>query len=242
MTSFYNVALLTEIQHVFVPSSNIAERAPDAWLDRLLEHRDYLVQKYKSNVVYGYLGTPYKGPKPMPRETFWPTTHYFLALTAATQHHHIIYTEALPARDAFDQFLTRYSALLWDRDLIAKSAADAEKTVNVASKEKLLWKNFVYTRKKNGKDAVIMHLVRPYPLQKWDLDWKIPATILKDVTVTLDIPSGKKPVLAKAMRPNLPEEKDQIVEQLLQYTVKGNKLTVRVPAFSYYTMLAFEFK
>ena len=242
MTSFYNVALLTEIQHVFVPSSNIAERAPDAWLDRLLEHRDYLVQKYKSNVVYGYIGTPYKGPNPMPRETFWPTTHYFLALTAATQHHHIIYTEALPARDAFDQFMTRYSALLWDRDLIAKSAADAEKTIHVACKEKLLWKNFVYTRKKNGKDAVIMHLVRPYPLQKWDLDWKIPATILKDVKVTMTIPAGKKPVLAKAMRPNLPEENDQIVEHILPFEVKGNKLTVKVPAFSYYTMLVMEYK
>lgn len=242
MTSFYNIALLAEIQHVFVPSSNLAERNPDAWLNRLLEHRDYLVQKYKSTVVYGYIATPYKGPKPMPRNAYWPTTHYFLALTAATQHHHIIYSHAMPARDAFDQFMTRYSALLWSKDIIVKPAKAAEKMISVASKEKLLWKDFVYTRKQDNKEAVIMHLVRPYPLKKWDLEWNIPATILKDVKVTMTIPAGKKPVFAKAMRPNLPEEKDQIVEHILPMTVNGNKVTVSIPAFSYYTMLAMEYK
>lgn len=242
MTAYKNIALLSEIQHVFVPSSNIPGRNPDLWMEHLIEQRDFLIQKYKSTVVFGYIGTPYKGPKPMPRNAYWPTLHYFLALAVATQHHHIIYSHPMPARDAFDQFMTRYSGLLWDRDLIVKSAADAQKTVKVNSKAKLHWKNFVYTRKQGNKDAVIMHLVRPYPLEKWDLEWKIPATILKDVTVTVDIPAGKKPVFAKAMRPNLPEEKDQIVEHILPVTVKGNKATVKVPAFSYYTMLAFEFK
>ena len=178
----------------------------------------------------------------MPRNTYWPTLSYFLATIAATQHHHIIYTEALPVRDAFDQFVTRYSCFIWDQELVAYAKADAKKNFKVESPKPLLWEDFVYNRKYADSEITVMHLVRPYPLQKWDLDWKIPATILKDVTVTLDIPAGKKPVLAKAMRPNLPEEKDQIVEHILPYTVKGNKLTVKVPAFSYYTMLVMEYK
>lgn len=242
MTSYNNIMLLSEIQHLFSPRAEDDTRYPPKWLNICLERRDYLVQKYKSSVVVGYLGTPYRGPKPMPRNAYWPTLTYFLAYLTATQHHHIIYTEAMPARDAFDQFVTRYSAFLWDKELVALSKDQAKKDFKVETPKELLWENFVYNRKYADSEITLMHLVRPYPLKKWDLEWDIPATMLKNVKVTFPIPAGKKPVLVKAMRPNLPEEKDEVVEKILPVVVKNGKVEVTVPDFSYYSMVAVQFK
>ncbi|MBQ9770292.1 MAG: hypothetical protein IJW23_00560 [Lentisphaeria bacterium] len=242
MTSYSNIMLLSEVQHVFAPRHEIDARYPDKWIRDCLERRDYLVQKYKSSVVVGYLGTPYRGAKPMPRNTYWPTLSYFLATIAATQHHHIIYTEALPVRDAFDQFVTRYSCFIWDKELVAYAKADAKKNFKVESPKPLLWEDFVYNRKYADSEITVMHLVRPYPLKKWDLDWEIPATMLNNVKVTYPIPAGKKPVMAKAMRPNLPDEADQVVEKILPMTVRDGKVEVTVPAFSYYSMVAIKFQ
>ena len=245
MTAAYNSAFLAEIQHIFMENKDIPERDPAVWRSILLERRDYLIQKYHANVVFGYIYIPGSSQvSRTPKEYAWPTVNYFQALTAATQHHHILYGAApgIPAVQPFDQFMTRYSGLIWDKDLVAMPGADAEKNIRISSSHALDWKDFVYTRKDADSQIIVIHLVRPYPLKKWDLNWNIPASVLKNVQVEIAVPAGKAPLLVKAMRPYLPNEKPEIMEQKIPFEVENGKVTFRIPSFSYYTMLAVKFR
>lgn len=244
LAGVYNSICLSEVQHLFNENSTIPQREYDYWLKQLLSQRDYTIQKYKGSVVFGYINVPCKlDIASEPEDLYWPTINYFQALTVATQHHHILYCmpPGLASMQPFDQFATRYGGLFWDRDVISMPADQAEKTVRIDSKANLFWKDFVYTRKYDDSEAMIIHLVRPYPLKKWDLKWKIPATVLKDVKATIKIPAGKKPVLVKAMRPYDFKEKKEVVEQLVDFKVNGSELTCTIPDFSYYNMLVVKY-
>lgn len=245
ISSAPNSAFLAEVQAVFLENRDIPERYPENWRSALLERRDYLIQKYKANVVFGYISIPSnRDISKVPEEFSWPTVNYFQALTVATQHHHILYGSApgIPAMQPFDQFMTRYSGLIWDKEVIAVPKAEAEKTVRIDSSKELDWKDFVYTRKYDDSEALIVHIVRPYPLKKWDLKWDVPATVLNDVKAEIAIPAGKTPVAVKAMRPYLPKEKKEIVEKELPFKFENGKVSFSVPDFSYYTMLAVKFR
>ena len=245
LTSVYNSMFLSEIQHSFNDKSDIKERNPVYWMNHMLEQRDYIVQKYKGNIIFGYICIDVDPDiATLPRNLYWTTLSYFHALTLATQHHHTILClpPGIQAMQPYDQFMTRYSGLLWDKELIALPKDQAKKTVQVRSKAKLLYEDFVYTRKYDDSDAVIIHFVRPYPLEKWDLNWTVPPTTLRDVQVTVAIPEGKKPVLVKAMRPYDVHEKDEVVEQLVKFEVKDGKVVCTLPAFAYYNMLVVKYQ
>ena len=245
LTSVYNSMFLSEIQHSFNEKSLIKERNVNFWMKHMLEQRDYIVQKYKGSIIFGYICIDVDPDlSKLPRDLYWITLSYFHALTLATQHHHAILCIApgIEAMQPFDQFMTRYSGLLWDKELIALSPKQAEETVKVDSKAKLLYKDFVYTRKYDDSDAMIIHFVRPYPLEKWDLKWTVPPSTLSDVKVSITIPEGKTPVLVKAMRPYDVHEKDEVVEQIVSFNVEGNQLTCTLPPFAYYNMLAVKFQ
>jgi len=245
LTSVYNSMFLSEIQHSFNPRSGIKERNPVVWMNHMLEQRDYIVQKYKGNIIFGYICIDTDPDVAnLPRDLYWITLSYFHALTLATQHHHAIL--AIPpgfaALQPYDQFMTRYSGLLWDKELVALPADQAKKTVSIKSKSKLLYENFVYSRKYKDSEALVTHFVRPYPLETWDLNWNVTPPALKDVEVTIDIPAGKKPVLVKAMRPYDVHEKDEVVEQIVRFNINGNKLTCVLPEFRYYNMLVVKYQ
>lgn len=246
LTEPHNSMFLAEIQHVFDERSNINGRYPKGWLQQLLEQRDYLIQKYKANVVFGYIAVPsIPDISNIPENKwFWPTINYFQSLTVATQHHHILYCHApgLPSMQPFDQFMTRYSALLWDRELRVIPVSEVEKMIKVTSKDQLLYKDFVYHRNYENSQALIVHFVRPYPLEKWDLHWNVHPTLLSDVQVEFTLPPGKEPVIVKAMRPYLPNEKEEIIEHIVPFTLKKSKLSVVLPPFSYYSMVVVELK
>ena len=65
---------------------------------------------------------------------------------------------------------------------------------------------------------------------------------MKNVQVEIAVPAGKAPLLVKAMRPYLPNEKPEIMEQKIPFKVENGKVTFRIPSFSYYTMLAVKFR
>ncbi len=104
----------------------------------------------------------------------------------------------------------------------------------------LMYRDFVYQRPNpevsGGKDFVI-HFVRRYPLEKWDLNWSVQPKILKDLPVNFTVPQGMKVVSVKTMRPYLPKEKTQIVENNVSISTNSGIVRFQLPDFSYYLML-----
>ena len=140
----------------------------------------------------------------------------------------------------FDQFMTRYSALLWGRDVKTVPADATKALVTVAgdSEKDVLYRDFTYVR--DGQDGArdyIVHLVRKYPLKKWDLNWSVQPKALGNLPVRFTVPAGMKAKSVKVMRPYLPDEKPEIVEGRIDFAAEGDSLSFTLPDMVYYLMV-----
>jgi hypothetical protein len=213
---------------------------PGEYLESLTENRDYIVQKYGGNVVIGYNwfnAVPIE--EPGPSKWGWPTVNYFGAQLIATQTHH-----AGGWRPSFRpsvQFMTRYSSLLWARDLKVVPVAEAEKLLRVTGGDDVWWQRLVYRRQTDQGFDLLVHLVRKPPYQKWDLLWldePVPLTGLK-----LSVDCGQAEVTKVfAFRPYYFEEDQQPVETVVAATVTGQAATITVPPFRYHTLVIFRLR
>ena len=242
LTSYGNTMFLSEVQCCFREKADQPDREPEHWCAKLLEQRDYMIQQYGGSVVFGYLCLP-DIKEPGDSNWFWPTLSHFHALTLATQHHHIVLggtTDGYPSMQPFDQFMTRYSALLWGRDVKTVPADATKGLVTVAgdSEKDVLYRDFTYVRdgQDGGRDCIV-HLVRKYPLKKWDLNWSVQPKTLGGLPVRFTVPAGMKAKGVKVMRPYLPDEKPEIVESRIEFAVEGDSLTFTLPDLVYYLMV-----
>ena len=238
ITGWKNTMFLWELQGTLKKGRSL-DCYPDLFLTQLLKNRDYIVQKYGSAAIVGYILMPVDDKDPGPTNFAWPTINYFMAVLTASQHH--ITSWARPSFDPALQFMTRYSRFLWARDIKAVPVDEMEKTMELKTPENLWWKQLVYERKtENGRDLII-HLVRIPPTEKWDLDLAEEPKPLEGAELTVDIGSAEL-ATAHAMRPYYFEEEQQPVEKVLEPTIKDGKATVEIPPFRYHSMVVIRLK
>ena len=238
MTGWKNTSFLFELQHAFLGGAGF-DRFPAKLLTRLLENRDYLVQKYGANVITGYITIPIDLKEPGPSKWGWPTINWFMAMITATQHRLVSW--GMPSFEPSFQFKTRYSRFLWARDIRAVPVDEVERTVQITSPEKIWWNRLVYKRKtKDGYDLIV-HLVRIPPTERWDINWRDEPPPLEGVKITVDLGSGALQDVQSA-RPYHFEEEQQPVQKIIQAVSVGNKIIAEVPPFRYYTMVVFRVK
>jgi hypothetical protein len=204
----------------------------------LADNRDHMMQKYGANMVVAYL-FPWQEDvnNPGANRWGWPTLNYFGAQFIATQHH--FGGGFVPSMRPWLQFMTRYSRYLWAPDV--KIVPEADKIVRVSSPEEISWKRMVYKLKTAYGYDLIVHLVRMPPTKKWDIEWLDEPKLLAKVAVTLDIgPSALWD--AWALRPYDFEEDQQPVQTVLDASVEAGRVSAKVPAFRYHTMVVFRVK
>ncbi|MHB9036700.1 MAG: hypothetical protein ACYC64_08535 [Armatimonadota bacterium] len=226
-TDWNNVMLLSEMQHLI--------SSPKKMLDMLVGNRDKFVQKHGANMIYGYLDFQTPSDAPGPTQWGWATVNSFLAQLIATQTH--LASWSLPSVRPSIQFMTRYSSLIWARDIRAIPVLEAEKILSVSDGDKLWWRQLAYRRNTaNGYDLIV-HLVR-IPQTQWDIKQVEQPEPLTNVKVAVNIGQG---VLedVHAMRPYDIREEPQPVKHILDASVNAGSAVVNVPGFRYHIMLVF---
>lgn len=243
LTSWKNTIFLFEVSHCFSVNHEGFMRYPDQWMKSLIESRDYMIQHLGGGVVFGYILVP-KPPANDESNGYWPTLSYFHALTLATQHHHILYgpdETGLPSQQPFDQFATRYSALLWGRDIKTVPADKADVRIGTG-KENIFYRDFIYSRDTEKGTDRIVHIARKYPLAKWDLSWSVQPPPLKNLSFSMPVPEGMKPVRVKCMRPYLSGEPTRIVEDFPEFKTENGRVSFELPPVYYYHMVTVSFE
>ena len=126
----------------------------------------------------------------------YPVDHLYLNIfTYAGRSHPYadqFCSENLPLGN-YAQFMTRYSALLWDIERV-KALAEPEKKVKVTSASPVWWKNYACVRQApDGNRQYIIHLINP-PVQERiysDPTNKVPLP-QSNVVVSLNLDKGEK--------------------------------------------------
>ena len=235
---YKNVMILDERHGCFGPGDGVV-RYPDKLLASLLEQRDFIVQKYGGNTIFGYDNPRLKAEEPGPSKWGWPAVNYLMAQLTATQHHYV--GAFYPSYRPQIQFQTRHSRFIWAPDIKAVPVEDVEKIVQLETPEKIWWKRLVYKRKTDDGCDLIIHLVRIPPTEKFDINWVDEPAPLEGVKISADIVAGRLQT-AQACRPYYFEEEQQVVQKVLDAKVEGGKATVEIPPFRYHTMVVLRLK
>jgi len=233
------------------------------WYDWYAEQPGYgeVVQKYSSPVNSGWLWNMEVLDGLTPEEAkaargAWVAANHMGAIFLAFNLHPCWNTTY--ASRPFAQFMTRYSALLWDTGI---KRIEAEKTFRVKSTRELWWKKSAYVKDtykeivypvlnspdfakaSSGETLYLLHLLNTPTTEK--PVWKIPddPPAASDVEVDFRAPAGEAVEKAWALRPY---QWDETERSPVQVELEMEKITggvkVKVPAFHYYTLVAFKLK
>jgi len=232
--------------------------------DTYARERDAMTQRYGGPVIAGYTwGMRFKERDKKSR-FYWATSNHLSALYISTQLH--VATNPNPSLWPGTQFMTRYSGLLWRRDV--KVIAQPERLLTVASTRPVWWKKLVYRRPTPKGEDVLVHLVRVPETAAVDI-YRTQDPAPAEATVALDVPSGKRVrrVWALQMRGYVDDTsrggapvkmtwkkvagKQQQVHTAgsmcrfgpnqveLPQKTKGRRVQVAVPAFPFHTLVVF---
>ncbi len=178
-------AMLAEFRHHDAPGTEFSN-----WrhcYESYAQQRDAVTGRYGTPVVAGYT-TPWA----------WTSESHLGALLLATQMH--------PANChqegtwPMTQFMTRYSAILWARDV--RAIADPKPLFTVESSRPVWWEKSVYRRPAPKGEDILLHLVNVPETETVDVKRKEnpPSATGK---VTFSIPAGKKLRKVFALQPRL---------------------------------------
>lgn len=206
--------------------------------DILLFERDAVMQRYGAPVVTGWIWRAMPGDQPGPSCWAWVATNHLGAILIATQTHEAIYNP--PSFRPTAQFQTRYSSLLWARDV--KVLPSAGKVIHVKSPRPLWWKEVVYTRKTLAGTDYIIHLIHVPENENIVYDNPTDPPLVKGTQIALRLAPRVKPVNAWAMRPYDFGEPQRPVEKEIPVTGKGGVASVIVPDFRYHSMAVLRVK
>lgn len=224
-------AMLLEQQQAFFNPKSRTHRWRYCYHNLYLSERDNVVQRYKVPVLTGWMWQHIKGDQPGPHRWAWTATNHIGALLLATQMHPV--TWASPAWRPIYQFMTRYSALLYAKDVVV--VQNPERFVSVKASRPLWWKEVVYTRPAPGGQAdLIIHLINEPVTETIEFENPADPPPANGTTVTL---KGRHVVRAWAVRPYHYDEPQQVVTSLLTLTRQGDGVAATVPPFHYYTMV-----
>ena len=218
--------------------------------DGYAEQRDAVTQRFGTPVTAGYTAAYWS----------WPTENHLGALYLATQMHPCNCHQ--PGTWPATQFMTRYSALVWNRD--SKIIKDAEKVFTVEKSRSVWWEKSAYRRPTPKGEDLMVHLVAAPETETVDIKRQEipPATVCK---VTLTVPDGKKVKSVWVLEPRqLPLDHGGAPAVMsvepdgktyahktgslcrtgpsqieLKPVIKGNLATVELPPFIYYSLVVF---
>lgn len=230
--------------------------------DRYAEQRDTITQELGAPVTAGYTWghdtSGDKGPKVAASRNYWVAGNHLSALYLATQMH----TTANPNFALYPgtQFMTRYSALLWGRDV--KVLRDPQSLFTVQPSRPLWWEKSVYRRARAGGEDLILHLVNVPETETVDI-YRVPDPPAATATVTLKLPPGKRLASVQAVQMRsyqadpggAPVKYEQREgkwvhttgsvcrfgpsQVKLEASQEDGKVAVQVPEFLFHTMLVF---
>lgn len=231
-----NVGILLEATGYLNPLGPMTQWRYD--YDMLVKERNTVMQPYGAPVANGWIWRAAPGDQPGPSRWAWVATNHLGAILIATQTHEEIFSP--PSFRPTAQFQTRYSSLIWARDV--KTLPNAEKVVSVKSSRPLWWKEVAYTRKTAEGTDYIIHLIHVPESETILYDNPTEPPMVQQAQVTLKLSPNVKPVKAWAMRPYDFGEPQRPVEKELPVTLKGSAATVIVPDFRYHTMVVVRVK
>ncbi|MHB9023554.1 MAG: hypothetical protein ACYC7E_05185 [Armatimonadota bacterium] len=252
-----NTSMLAEFRHHEFPGTQFNDwrRCYDSYASQ----RDNITQRFGAPVTAGYTwgldGSGDKGPKVTASRSYWAASNHLSALYLATQMHTT--TNPNPSLWAGTQFMTRYSGLLWRRDV--KIIPDPRKLFTARLSRPVWWEKSAYRRPAPGGEDLLVHLINVPETETVDI-YRVPDPPAATGTVTLTLPAGKtlRSVWALQMR----KYEDQTPYKIenkngkwvhttgsisrfgpsqvkLDARVEGNRVTVQVPAFLYHNLLVF---
>jgi len=167
------------------------------------------------------------------RDTWTTANHIGAIFTAARVHP--CWNDSWGFRP-YAQFMTRYSALLWSRDV--KLESQPFKRISVESNREVWWEECVYTRQINGYRDTLIHLINSPDKEEADFKATSDPEPAKGVEIEVKDCGDPKEIQVWALQPygyNSPE-KEPIVFQLTPKS-DGKNIIIEVPAFSYYTLV-----
>lgn len=158
------------------------------------QQRDAVTQRFGTPVTAGYTwgldSSGDKGPKVAASRAYWVAGNHLSALYLATQMHTT--ANPNPSLYAGTQFMTRYSGLLWRRDI--KTVADPAALLTVDASRPVWWEKAVYRRPgpagPNKSEDLLLHLVNVPETQTVDI-YRVPDPPAATARVTLKLASDR---------------------------------------------------
>jgi len=138
-----------------------------------------------------------------------------------------------PGCPSWGRFLTRWSSLVWDREMQPVSEGEVEVTAGTP----LLWQNWAKQRVVDESSRqVIVHLLTPPPDDLIAVvDDPLPAPV-SEVVVRVQVPGGQTVTKAMLLNPRQGEQATPLV-----ITVGGGVAEVTVPQVEVWSIVVFEF-
>ena len=214
------------------------------WYDFYGDRRDETVQRFGTVMNSGWLWNYDLSRSLSPEEIeasrqAWVAANHMGAIFLAFQVHPCWNTTY--ASRPFTQFMTRYSALIWDIDV--KKMDEPEKIFDVKSERDLWWQKAAYAKENEEETLYILHLLNTPTTEK--PDWKVPQEppVASGVEVMFNVPAGRTVENAWALRPYEWGEKVHApVQTQLEIENTGEVAKVNLPPFHYYTLAVFRLK
>jgi len=216
----------------------LMEEVPrSSWNPRSATNRwqDFMATYHKAGEVVRGLGGHHLiigFDKQYPVDHLYQTIFTYAGRTHPYGRYH---SETLPLGD-YAQFMTRYSALLWDIERV-KALPNPEERVSVQSSRPVWWREYASVRTApGGKRQYILHLINP-PVQErvyTDPTNKVPAP-QTGVTVSLKPQGGER--IGRAWELTA----DPVLRQTtLPLARKGKQVSVTVPRLHFWTTVVLE--
>ena len=176
-----------------------------------------------------YAPTPYGGPI---------STRTFLGLCFANGFHTYTYwpIEALDLRgqahSSYNRFSLRWGEFLYDLERIEWVPPEKADFISVQTPGPVLWKDYVYWRKRDGGGRDLMVHFLNLPPEEHTMNNVRPPETRRDISVSLNLPGG---ALGDGVWWLSPDEGGE--PQKLKYSLKGDRLTTSIPTIEYYGLM-----
>ena len=159
--------------------------------DAYARERDAITQPFGTPVTagytWGYDASGDKGPKVQASRAYWVAGNHLSALYLATQMHTT--SNPNPSLWAGTQFMTRYSGLLWGRDV--KIIPAPRDLLDVSVSRPVWWEKSVYRRPTRQGDDIVVHLVNVPETETVDI-YRAPDPPAAAGRITLTIPPHRQ--------------------------------------------------
>jgi hypothetical protein len=205
--------------------------------EKLVSDRDTYMKKPK--LVNTILATGYLYNKSFPKifkssRELWTMTKHLGSMLIATRYHPCLLTTG--SWRPSTQFMTRYSAFLWEKDI--KLMKKPWKKITVDSNREVWWEELVYTREKDSFIDTIIHIINSPEKENIDQAVKNDPPAARYVKIKMKTSGNNKAVKVWAVSSYNYNDKVREPKQiLLKHKIIDNKIIVKVPPFVYHTMI-----